>query len=127
MTPLGHARRFIAFAAVGLVGTLAHYATLAALVEAARTDPVPASIAGFVVGAVVNYMLNYRLTFKSDKRHREAATKFFTVAGTGFVLNAILMSVLVGPLEFHYLVAQVGVTGFLVVWHYVLNAAWTFR
>jgi putative flippase GtrA len=54
-------------------------------------------------------------------------TKFFAVAASGFVLNALLMSLLVNGLEAQYMLAQIGVTGFLVFWHYALNAIWTFR
>lgn len=127
MTANDHLHRFVAFAAVGLVGTAAHYLTLTGLVELAGADPVAGSVSGFLVGAAVNYVLNYRLTFKSDKRHREAASKFFAVAATGFVINAGLMHVLVNAVGAPYLLAQVGVTGFLVFWHYALNALWTFH
>jgi len=121
------ARRFLSFAAVGLVGTAAHYATLTGLVELRGVDPVLGSVMGFLVGAVVNYALNYRLTFHSTKRHREAASKFLTVAGSGFVLNALLMAVLVKAAGAPYLLAQIAVTGALLFWHYALNAIWTFR
>lgn len=127
MTARDHLHRFVSFAAVGLVGTGAHYLTLTGLVELLAVDPVAGSVAGFVVGAAVNYALNYRLTFHSDKRHREAATKFFAVAATGFVINAGLMHLLVNVADAPYLLAQVGVTGFLVFWHYALNALWTFK
>lgn len=127
MTAAAHFRRFVAFAAVGLVGTAAHYLTLTGLVELGGIDPVAGSVAGFIVGAAVNYTLNYRLTFRSHKSHREAATKFFAVAASGFVINAALMHVLVNLADLPYLLAQVGVTGFLVFWHYALNALWTFR
>ena len=127
MTRAEHGKRFLTFAAVGLVGTGAHYATLASLVEFGGIGPVKGSVAGFIVGAIVNYILNYRVTFRSDKRHREAMTKFFAVAGSGFVLNALLMALLVNGLGIQYMLAQICVTGFLVFWHYALNAIWTFR
>ena len=127
MTRIEHGKRFLTFAAVGLVGTGAHYATLTGLVELGGLDPVKGSVLGFIVGAFVNYILNYRITFHSDKRHREALAKFFAVAGSGFVLNALLMTVLVNSMGVQYMLAQIGVTGFLVFWHYALNAIWTFR
>ena len=114
--------RFLNFAAVGAVGTLAHYATLTALVELFGFDPVLGSVLGFLSGAVVNYVLNYRLTFHSTKRHREALSKFLAVAGSGFVLKALLMMFLVKGLEIPYLLAQIAVTGLLLFWHYALNA-----
>lgn len=121
------ARRFLSFAAVGLVGTGAHYATLTSLVELRGVDPVLGSVLGFLVGALVNYALNYRLTFHSTKRHREAASKFLAVAGSGFLLNALLMALLVKEAGVPYLLAQIAVTGMLLFWHYALNAIWTFR
>jgi putative flippase GtrA len=120
-------RRFASFAAVGLVGTGGHYATLASLVELGGVDPVAGSVAGSLVGALINYVLNYHLTFHSDKRHREALSKFLTVAASSFVLNFLLMSLLVKGLDAPYLLAQVGVTGLLLLWNYVFNAIWTFR
>ncbi|MDY0241636.1 MAG: GtrA family protein [Rhodospirillaceae bacterium] len=127
MTLAGQGRTFLTFAAVGLVGTGAHYATLATLVEGFSLDPVFASVMGFLVGAMVNYVLNYRVTFHSAKRHREAATKFLTVAGSGLILNAGLMAIFVDLVHIPYFLAQIIVTGFLLFWHYTLNAIWTFR
>ncbi|MBN2751803.1 MAG: GtrA family protein [Rhodospirillaceae bacterium] len=121
------ARRFFTFAAVGLVGTGAHYATLTSLVELAGFTPVLGSVLGFLVGAITNYILNYRLTFHSAKRHREAASKFLGVAGSGFILNALLMTLLVNQMNIPYLLAQVAITGLLLFWHYALNAIWTFK
>lgn len=118
--------RFVVFAAVGAVGTLGHYATMIALVQAARVPPVAASVAGFVVGMVINYVLNYRITFKSRKRHREAATKFFLVAGVGLALNTALMHALTGVVALHYLLAQVLTTVLVLLWNFAANHWWTF-
>ncbi|MEZ0214280.1 MAG: GtrA family protein [Xanthobacteraceae bacterium] len=115
------------FAAIGAVGTLAHYTVLIALVQAAGLDPVAGSTAGFLAGLVVNYTLNRAITFRSTKRHRETAAKFLTVAGIGLVLNAALMALLIDKLGLPYLVAQIVVTGILLFWHYAGSALWTFR
>ncbi|WP_018388985.1 GtrA family protein [Ancylobacter sp. FA202] len=120
-------RHILLFAALGSVGTLAQYAVLIALVQGGVTGPVASSCAGFVVGGLVNYQLGRRLVFRSVKPHREALAKFFTVAGIGLGLNALLMALLTGPLAAPYLPAQILVTGLLVLWHYAGNALWTFR
>jgi len=114
------------FAACGLVGTGAHYATMIGLVQGLGVSPVPASVAGFLVGMAVNYVLNYRYTFRSDKRHREAATKFFVVGCCGLGLNTALMWVGTGPLGIHYVVAQLGATGLVLLWNFGANQFWTF-
>jgi putative flippase GtrA len=115
------------FAAVGAVGTLAHYALLIALVEGAGADPVAGSVAGFAIGAVVNYALGRRLVFDSGRAHAEALPRFFAVAGVGLVMNGLLMRAFTVGLGAHYGLAQVLTTGLLVLWHYAGNAVWTFR
>ena len=64
-------KQFFSFAAVGAVGTLAHYSTLIALVQVLHFNPVVSSGIGFIIGALINYTLNYRLTFRSTKLHRD--------------------------------------------------------
>lgn len=127
MSEIRHFHRFLRFAAVGAVGTAAHYALLLALVELVGVDPVIGSVAGFVLGALVNYTLSRSLVFASDRAHIEALPRFLTVAGTGLCWNALLMYVFVDWVGAHYLLAQVITTGLLLVWHYVGNALWTFR
>ncbi|ANQ83895.1 hypothetical protein dqs_0825 [Azoarcus olearius] len=121
-----HFARFLRFATVGAVGTLAHYALLLALVEGGGADPVVGSVAGFVLGALVNYGLNRKLVFASERAHTEALPRFFAVAGLGLVWNALLMRLLVHALGMQYLLAQVLTTALLMIWHYGANALWTF-
>jgi putative flippase GtrA len=122
-----HLRGVGAAAAVGAVGTAAHYLLLVALVEAAGLAVVPASAAGFCLGATVNYLMNRTLVFRSARAHREALPRFMLVALTGLAWNALLMALLTGAAGLPYLVAQILTTGLLVFWHYMVNAAWTFR
>jgi len=119
-------RQFLLFAGVGALGTVAHYTTLVALVEWLRCAPVPASAIGALVGMVVNYLLNYRFTFRSAKPHREAATKFFLVGGAGLLWNLLLMWLLAERAGFHYLIAQAGATGLVLLWQFGLSRFWVF-
>ena len=119
--------RFIRFAAVGAVGTLAHYALLLVMVEAFGASPLAGATAGFVLGAIVNYALARLLVFDSDRTHVEALPRFFAVATVGLVWTALLMKLFVDVLGLHYLVAQVITTALLLLWHYAGNAVWTFR
>ena len=96
------------------------------LVEFFGSTPVAGSIAGAFVGALVNYFLNYHFTFRSDRSHQVAMARFMTIAGIGFVLNAILMRLCVDYLPFHYLVSQIIVTAIVLVWNFVGNRCWTF-
>lgn len=124
---IARARHLLLFAALGGIGTLAHYAVLISLVQSGLAGPVAGSTAGFLVGGLTNYQLSRRIVFRSSKPHQETMTKFFLIAGIGLVLNAALMALLTGPLGAPYLPAQILVTGLLVLWHYTGNALWTFR
>lgn len=119
--------RLAHFAAAGAVGTVAHYALLVALVEGGGAGPVAASVAGFVLGALVNYALARSRVFRSGRPHREALPRFFAIAASGALLNALFMQLLALQLALPYLLAQLTSTGVLLFWHYALNAVWTFR
>ena len=127
MSPAAHLRRFLGFATVGLVGTAAHYLLLVGLVEGLGADPVVGSVAGFCLGALVNYAMSRRFVFRSERAHHEALPRFFAVAASGLAWNTVLMGLFTHGLDWPYLPAQILTTGLLVVWHYVVNALWTFR
>ena len=98
-----------------------------ALVEGVGAPPLAGAAAGFALGALVNYALARRLVFASTRSHAQALPRFFAVALTGLAWTALLMSVFMGGLGLHYLLAQVLTTALLLLWHYGGNALWTFR
>jgi putative flippase GtrA len=120
-------KQFLLFTAIGGVGTGGQYVTLIALVESGVLSALPASIVGFIVGAVINYFLNYRFTFKSNKSHKEAMTKFFLVALVGALINTALMYVGINILHVYYLLAQIVATGIVLLWNFGANKLWTFK
>lgn len=119
------ATQFVLFAAVGTVGTAAHFAVLILLVRLLATGPVSASVAGFVTGALVNYGLNYHVTFRSRNPHTSALPKFLAVALAGLCLNTTIMAQATAKL--HYLFSQALATAVVLGWNFVCNRIWTFR
>ena len=118
--------QFMLYAGVGAIGTIGHYTTLIVLVEFWALDPVIASCLGFVVGALINYVLNYKFTFHSEKRHREALTKFLLVAIAGAGINGAIMYIGVENTQFNYLLVQIVATTAVLLWNYFVNKLWTF-
>jgi putative flippase GtrA len=110
---------------VGGVATAIQYALLVLLVRAFGMAPTPASSIGFVLSAGVNYLLNYRFTFHSNRPHGPAAAKFGLLAGTGLLINAAIMHLMIGA-GAYYLIAQVCATGVVLFWNFIGNTLWTF-
>jgi putative flippase GtrA len=120
-------RQFSAFALVGVVAAIAHYGTLAILVETGLVLPVRAALAGYVVGALTSYALNHRYAFQSDRPHVEAGWRFAVVAGIGFVLTGFFMDVFHNRWDLHYLLSQGMTTGIVLFWSFLAHRLWTFR
>jgi putative flippase GtrA len=117
--------KFVAFSLVGVIGTLAHYSILYALVEFYGFNPIWASGWGALAGLIVNYVLNYSLTFKSQQSHVQTFPKFALIASLGLCLNLALMALLTHHL--YYLYAQVVTTVAVLIWNFFANTFWTFQ
>lgn len=116
--------QFLTFAGVGAIGTVAHYLVLILAVESDVLGPVPATMLGYLAGMLVNYKLNYTVTFRSERSHSIALSRYVVISAIGFVVNALLMLFL--STRIHYLVAQVLATGLVLVWNYLCSRFWVF-
>jgi putative flippase GtrA len=120
-------RQLAAFVAVGVLAAIAHYGVLIGLVEQGGSNPVPATLVGYVAGGIISYALNRRLTYASDRPHAEAGWRFAVVALVGFVLTGAFMQAFTGWLGAPYLPAQLVTTGIVLVWSFIAHKVWTFR
>ena len=119
-------RQFMNFVVVGLGAAVVHYSLLIGLVEGAKAGTVIATLAGYVGGGIVSYGLNRRFTYESERPHHEAAWRFALVAGVGFLLTGALMQLFNGVWGWPYLIAQIVITGIVLIWSFVANRLWTF-
>lgn len=111
---------------MGAIGTGGHYLILILLVELLHINASLATTAGFTAGALINYILNYHITFKSNKSHREALTKFLIIAVIGAVINTFIMYLGTSQLHFHYLLVQIIATLIVLFWNFIINKIWVF-
>jgi putative flippase GtrA len=111
---------------VGAVATAIQYAFLFILVHWGGAGPVWASSVGFIVSSFANYILNYHFTFRSTERHGPVMLKFMTLAGTGLILNSLVMRMLT-KVGLYYLIAQLCTTGIVLLSNFTGNSLWTFR
>jgi putative flippase GtrA len=119
-------RQLLAYVFAGGLTAVAHYGVLVGLVELARVDPVPATLAGFVVGAVVSYLLNRWMTFEATRSHAQATWRFGLIAVGGFGLTWLLMHLFVTRLGLPYLPMQFVTTGFVMVFSFVGHKFFSF-
>ena len=119
-------RQLLAYVLAGGITAVAHYGVLVGLVELAQIDPVPATLAGFVVGAVVSYALNRWMTFEATRSHAQATWRFGLIAVGGFGLTWLLMHLFVTRLGLPYLPMQFVTTGFVMVFSFLGHKFFSF-
>jgi putative flippase GtrA len=116
---------FSLYTFAGGLGTIGHYVTMVALVEAVRVPPSLAAVAGAALGAALNYIVNYHMTFGSRAKHRRTLPRFVLVALLGIAISGLGVrgATAVG---IHYVLAQVVCTIMVLVVGFILNRSWTF-
>lgn len=118
--------QFLFYAAVGAIGTIAHYVVLISLVYFYDLRPVWASTCGFIVGGLTNYFLNYKYTFESSKNHKSTLAKFFAVATLGAGINYLIMWIGTEAFQIHYMYTQLLSTLIVLGISFGINKIWTF-
>ena len=126
MSGAGLLRQVVAFLGVGVIAAITHYGTLIALVETGAMAVIPATLLGYGLGGIVSYALNRMMTFEATRSHAEAGWRFAVVAGVGFVLTWLLMSLIHGRWGVPYLAAQLVTTGIVLVWSFLAHKYWSF-
>ena len=119
-------RQLLAYIFAGGLTAVAHYGVLVGLVEFAHVDPVPATLAGFIIGAVVSYALNRWLTFDATYSHAQATWRFALIAAGGFALTGVLMHLFVARAGLPYLPMQFVTTGIVMVFSFLGHKFFSF-
>ena len=87
--------RFVLHVATGLLAVVAHYAVMAVAMRLGA-PPVVASASGFVVGAVVRFVTAFFHVYSPTTTVAAAAPRFLLALAVQFVVNAGLLSLLIG-------------------------------
>ncbi|MFA6965496.1 GtrA family protein [Bosea sp. (in: a-proteobacteria)] len=119
-------RQLLAYVFAGGLTAVAHYGVLVGLVELVHVNPVPATLAGFIVGAVVSYLLNRWMTFDATHSHAQATWRFALIAAGGFLLTWVLMHLFVARFGLPYLLMQLVTTGFVMVFSFLGHKFFSF-
>ena len=115
------------FGIVGVAATVVHGASLYLFVEWALLNPVVANSCAFLIAVVVSYVGHYRWTFNATSAHMNTFTKFFILALSGFLLNALIMEVVTNVAGLHYFIGFAIIVLTVPVATFVIGRHWVFR
>lgn len=119
-------RQFLSFAAVGVVGTAAHYVTMLALIYYAHVSPLIGTGAGFMAGLLASYALNRRWTFDKRPPFARGLLAYFLVCIIGFGINVSVVAFAMW-LGVHFMIGQVFATVLALFWNFLSSRFVVFR
>jgi putative flippase GtrA len=120
-------RQFLRFACVGATMAGLNAVALYLLVSVGGLHYLLACTIAFVALTAFSAVLNKRLAFLLEDRIRWTELgRFFAVSGTSLALNLLCMSVLVGVMGLHPLLASLAITLPFAVFNYLGHAVFTF-
>ncbi|MEJ1297194.1 MAG: GtrA family protein [Candidatus Sedimenticola sp. (ex Thyasira tokunagai)] len=115
------------FGVVGILATGVHGLALYMFVEWVSLLPVIANSCAFLVAVVVSYVGHYLWTFHANTAHASTFTKFFIMASSGFLLNALIMEVTVNIAGLHYFIGFTIIVLTVPVATFLAGRYWVFR
>lgn len=117
--------RFLRFLIVGGSATLLHYAIMGGLIFMSMASTVAASAIGYIFSTIYNYLANFRFTFGGGYSHARSLPRFILTACAGLFLNQIILTVGI-YFSLPIYIPQLLATATVLVWNYLINAAWSF-
>ena len=120
--------RFVRYTTIG-VSTLTFDLLLIALLTQVFGVPYYISTPlGFLVAVSINYFLSRQMVFRGTERPvHHGYAYFILIAGTGALAITGAVYALVTYAHLHYLVARIGVAGFVGIANYLLNLYFNFK
>ena len=115
------------FGVVGVIATGVHGFSLYLLVESILLTPLVANSFAFLLAVVVSYVGHYRWTFNANSKHVHTFAKFFILALSGFILNALIMEVTANVMGLHYLIGFAIIVLTVPAATYVIGRRWVFQ
>lgn len=113
----------------GIVGALSTGLYLLILYPTKQYVPGPlwlVSAIAYFMSMAVNYAAQRRVTFRSDRRHQEAITRFIVVQLTALVINSVILDILVQRAGYPFWFGQGVAVGATSVFSYVAQKIWVF-
>jgi len=125
-------RQFAKFCIVGLINTVVDWAVFYVIIMFFKVDlqifKQIAKAISFIVSATSNYGMNRIWTFRSEDRNiLKQASRFFTVALGGLVINQFIFYLATGAGGLRNISGLILATAGATMWNFFLNKKWTFK
>ena len=109
------------FGVVGILATLLDYGLLFALTEWAGLYYLLSSMLSFSISTIFNYIASVRWVFAVNQEYSKTRNfvLFVILSIIGLGLNALVMSVGVEFLHWHYMLVKIGAAALVMVWNFI--------
>jgi putative flippase GtrA len=119
--------KFIKFGLVGFSGVFVDFGITFLLKEKLKVQQYVSNACGFITAASTNYLLNRLWTFHSnDPNISLEYGRFILISMVGLGINMLILWLLVKKLGMNFYLAKLFAIGFVTVWNFFANIAYTF-
>lgn len=84
------------------------------------------AVIAYLLSMTVNYVLQRNITFRSNRRHQEAVTRFVVVQLIGLGMNALVLDQLVTRRHYPFWFGQSVAVVLTSIWSYGAQKVWVF-
>lgn len=120
--------RLVYFIAVGATAAFVHVVTVFNLVNYMAMQPLTANLIAFLIAFNISYIGHKSLTFAGLHQEKQLSLPhFFMVASSAGILNEFLYFLLLNYTAVNYVIALIGVLGFVAVYTFFLSRYWACR
>ncbi len=112
---------------VGLSSAIIDFGILYLLTEALGFHYLWSATISFIVAASYNYYLNKTWTFKAGGKLSKQVSIFLLIAGSGVLLNNLILYLLVEQAHWWYIYAKIIATGIVTIGNFIGNKYLTFK
>jgi putative flippase GtrA len=116
----------VRFGIMGATSAGVYLALLIPITHLLRTRLWLAATIAYVLSMAINYVLQRNYTFKSERPHQEAVTRFVVVQSIGLALNAGVLEYAATYAHWPLWMAQGAAVSCVAVWSYGAQKVWVF-
>jgi putative flippase GtrA len=118
--------RVVRFGLAGLVSTLVYFMFINALVLAAGTPPVAASVCAYLLSLGISYLLQSRFTFRVNADSVGQVARFVITSLAGLIVSWCVMAITIDVLSWPYFVGAAAICLLIPLVNFFVFRGWVF-